>query len=211
MPSLLPELHIISNGTQSMETVLNIFSEIHPFAHALHIREKKWSALDMGLVIEGLIQSGVPSAKIYINDRVDIARAYQVGGIQLGERSLRPQQIKAWSANMRIGRSIHEVRAAQDAKIQGADYAMFGHIFPTESKHNLHSRGILELQSVCRSTDIPIIALGGMTPDRVHMVVEAGANGIAIMSGVMSASDPQRAVKAFLHALQEAFSSNSVT
>jgi len=102
----------------------------------------------------------------------------------------------------RTGVSIHSAEEAKQREREGADYVMFGHIFATNSKVGIPSRGLDSLRDVAAQVSIPIIAIGGMRPERVSSVLEAGASGIAVMSGIWEAEDPLKAVKAYANELE---------
>jgi thiamine-phosphate pyrophosphorylase len=88
---------------------------------------------------------------------------------------------------------------------QGADYVGFGPVFPTRSKSSPKSmRGLDGLREACAAAPIPIIAIGGMTHDRVREVLEAGAHGVAVLSAIATASDPERAAARFRAAINGA-------
>lgn len=89
-----------------------------------------------------------------------------------------------------VGVSVHSVGEAQRAQAEGASYLTAGHIYPTRCKPDTAPRGTGFLHSVCRSVDLPVFAIGGITPERVGEVMRAGAAGICIMSELMQCRDP---------------------
>ena len=84
-----------------------------------------------------------------------------------------------------LGTSIHSVEDAKEAGRLGADYVFAGNIYETECKAGLAGRGLSFLKEVCDNTCLPVYAIGGMTPDRLPGVLEAGAKGACMMSGFM--------------------------
>ena len=84
-----------------------------------------------------------------------------------------------------LGTSIHSVEDAKEAERLGADYVFAGNIYETECKAGLAGRGLSFLKEVCDNTCLPVYAIGGMTPDRLPGVLEAGAKGACMMSGFM--------------------------
>jgi len=139
------------------------------------------------------------NAKLLVNSRLDIALAIDADGLHLPEHALPVQTVKRFFSNL-VGRSVHSVEGARDAEQSGADYLIFGHIFETASKDGT-PRGLNALQEVCKAVSIPVYAVGGVTPERVRVCVESGAFGVAVMNGIMSASDVQGAVSDYLNAL----------
>ncbi|MFW5973200.1 MAG: thiamine phosphate synthase, partial [Bacteroidota bacterium] len=84
------------------------------------------------------------------------------------------------------------------AKSEGASYVGFGPVFPTRSKANPESvKGLTGLENVVRNVSIPVIAIAGMAPDRVPPVLDAGAHGVAVMTAVTTAAQPEAATAAF--------------
>ncbi|RUT35938.1 thiazole tautomerase TenI [Paenibacillus zeisoli] len=199
------EIHVISNGQTDQDKLVSIAEAIHPYIDAFHLRERLWSARKLSSAVEQLLEQGIPNSKLYVNDRVDIAMAYFLGGVQLGAESLSPLQAKALSeGKLRIGRSVHNSEEISAACSNKADYCLYGHVYSTNSKAGLPGRGIPELTLNCTLSPIPVIAIGGITPQRVKEVIQAGASGIAIMSGIMNAEDPAFAASEYRNALNEA-------
>lgn len=86
---------------------------------------------------------------------------------------------------VQIGTSVHSIEDVRLAKRLGADYVFAGNIYETECKAGLAGRGLTFLKEVCDNTSLPVYAIGGMTPDRLPEVLEAGAKGACMMSGFM--------------------------
>ena len=96
-----------------------------------------------------------------------------------------------------IGASCHSLTEAQEAVEKGADYLIAGHIFATDCKKGLPGRGTDFLREICSHVDVPVYAIGGITPDNISEVLQTGAKGVCVMSGIMQCSD----VSAYLAAL----------
>ncbi len=90
----------------------------------------------------------------------------------------------------RIGTSCHSVEDALEAQKLGADYITAGHVFATDCKKGLAPRGLDFLRDVCYSVDIPVYAIGGISPENISLVRNCGAAGACVMSGFMQCSDP---------------------
>jgi thiazole tautomerase (transcriptional regulator TenI) len=136
---------------------------------------------------------------------LDVALAVQAGYIHLAYHSLPPKLAKQLVHNQKIGASVHSVEEAKKAEAEGADYLLFGHIFPTNSKPDLPPRGLRALRQVVHSSRIPVIALGGITPANAAETLATGCAGIAIMSAVMEAINPEIAARQFRLAVGEAY------
>ncbi|MGP1487082.1 MAG: thiamine phosphate synthase [Peptostreptococcus stomatis] len=85
----------------------------------------------------------------------------------------------------RIGVSTHSLDEVSQAQRLGASHIFAGHIFPTDCKKGLDPRGLDFLAKMCKTSKLPVYAIGGIGPDRVDQVLERGAQGVAVMSGLM--------------------------
>lgn len=85
-----------------------------------------------------------------------------------------------------IGVSIHSAPEAVCAQQLGASYVTAGHVFPTDCKKGVPARGLTFLREVCQAVDLPVYAIGGITPQNMPDCLTAGAAGVAVMSGVMN-------------------------
>ena len=191
------EFHVVSTGRQEPEQLAKVVGFIHPFIDAIHIREKLKTAKEIHHLVELLAENKVPLSKIIINDRIDVAYVTKVKGVQLAYHSLPTKLVKQQFPKMSVGCSIHSIEEAKIAQEQGADYVIFGHVFPTNSKPELAAKGLDQLKMVSNSVSIPVIAIGGITPARCRDIVDSGASGIAVMSGVLEADNPLQAVKEY--------------
>lgn len=90
-----------------------------------------------------------------------------------------------------IGVSVHSLTEAKLAEKSGANYITAGHIFPTDCKKDLPQRGTDFLREICETVHIPVYAIGGITPENVHLVKASGASGACLMSGLMKAKEPR--------------------
>ena len=100
-----------------------------------------------------------------------------------------PQLKRNKPDDLRCSTSVHSVEEAVLAEQLGAAFVIAGHIFPTDCKKGLQPRGLPFLQSVCEAVSLPVFAIGGITPQVVPSVMEAGAAGICVMSGLMTCDD----------------------
>ena len=101
-------------------------------------------------------------------------------------RSLSPEQKEKFRV---IGASCHSAEEAREAQDLGCTYVTAGHIFATDCKKGLPGRGLDFLREVCRTVFIPVYAIGGISPENVDTVREAGAKGACVMSGLMACED----------------------
>lgn len=148
----------------------------------VQIREKDLSARELALLTrEALGLARNTSTRIIVNDRLDVALALGADGIQLGRASLPIAEARRMAPpKWLIGASCHSLKEALDAESSVADYILLGPIFPTPSKFRFGPPlGIERLREVAGRVKIPVLALGGITLERVRECREAGAAGIA--------------------------------
>lgn len=193
----LYKVHAITTGKQHNDQLVNILQEIHPYLDYIHLREKAKSAKELIELIHMLANRNIPLSKLVLNDRVDVAALSGVKGVQLAYDSLPVQLVKHKFSDLMVGRSVHSLEEALIAEREGADYVLFGHVYSSQSKQGVTPRGLPSLIEIKQSVSIPVIAIGGITPENYTSVLETGVAGIAIMSGVFEASDPLAAIKRY--------------
>lgn len=197
-----PELHVISSGRQSLEEVLYMAESAYIAGmNYFHIREKQRTAREcMDWILA--LQQTLPKSCLIVNDRVDVAAASGCRGAHLAYHSLSPQEARSVLQDGQwIGRSVHSYAEAQEAQEQGVDYMLYGHVYASGSKPSIQPRGTEELRRITASIPIPVMAIGGITPENTLEVLRAGCTGIAVLSGITEAEDVKKAVRAYREAL----------
>jgi len=174
---------------------------------AVQVREKDLSAAELAVLcrrIRGLTQD--TRALLIVNDRVDVALAVGAEGVQRTATSLTVEDIRALAdKRLRIGASIHSLPDALQAELEGADWLVFGPVYDTPSKRMYGPpQGLDKLARVAAAVRIPVVAIGGLTPERVREVRRAGARGVAVVSSILAADSPADATRRFLEALAAA-------
>jgi thiamine-phosphate diphosphorylase len=167
-------------------------------AVALHARARRTSA---GVLSAGAMRimalARPPEAAVFVSGRPDIAAALGAQGVQLGIEDLSPRDARRVLPRGWVGRSIHSMAEATEAVAEGADFLVAGNIFETESHPDRPPLG-LDLISRAARLGRPVIAIGGITPERVHEVKAAGAYGVAAIRALWMAPDPAAATLAML-------------
>ncbi len=145
----------------------------------VQVREKDLSARELFDLVRTL--SG---AKILVNTRVDVALAAGAAGAHLPSHSPAPRLWRTITPpGFLIGASCHSVEEVRSAEEEGADYAVFGPVFaPLSKSSDVAARGLEELARAASAVRIPVLALGGITPDNTASCVAAGAAGFAGIS-----------------------------
>lgn len=144
----------------------------------------------------------IPSTRILINDRLDVAVAAGAAGVHLGEESLPVAEVTRWRkeekprADFSVGASCHSLAAAVEAERAGADYIFFGPVFATPSKA-AHGppQGLEKLGEVCRSVRIPVLAIGGIMLENAATCLDSGAAGVAAIRLFQESADPAAVVE----------------
>jgi thiamine-phosphate pyrophosphorylase len=144
-------------------------------------------------------------AKVVVNSRPAVARAAGVG-LHLPEAAPLPPTSDGPGEGWPLwGRSVHDPASAAAAVEEGTDYLVAGPLFETTSHPGappLGSDGVRRI--VVAAGTVPVLAIGGITPDRVAAAVAAGASGVAVRSDVLGAADPQRAAGELRAAIDKA-------
>lgn len=129
-------------------------------------------------------------ARVFVNDRLDVALAGGAAGVHLGGESIPVDEAVRWCGDLRsggqapagfaIGVSCHSLEDARDAAREGARYIFFGPVFDTPSKRGFgEPQGLDRLSEICTAVNIPVIAIGGVNEENAASCVRAGASGIA--------------------------------
>ncbi len=151
----------------------------------VQIREKDLPDRQLfDLTSRAVLLSRGTKCSILVNGRADIALAAGAQGVHLPSVGLKASEIRAWiPKGFFVGVSVHTENEIANACTQKADYVLLGHVFPTELKRDYGpSLGLDFLRKVCSEASLPVLALGGMRPDLIDSVLEAGAAGVAGIS-----------------------------
>jgi thiamine-phosphate pyrophosphorylase len=171
----------------------------------IQLREKDLPTrklLDMAYWMLGLTKEY--NAKLLINDRVDIALAVNADGVHLGQKSLPAHAVRKIAGNkLLIGVSTHSFDEAAGAEEDGADFITLGPIYQTPSKLKYGNPvGIDVLRRVKSRVSIPVLPIGGIKMDKVKEVMDAGADGVALISAILAAEDIMGTTKEFLRLIK---------
>lgn len=141
---------------------------------------------------------------LIINDRLDIAMAVGAAGVHLGQDDL-PCAVarRILGEEYLIGVSAHNPTEAKAALQSGADYLGCGAVFGTATKADVKKLGTDGLAAICREKGLPVVGIGGVTADNYREVRAAGADGAAIVSGILAQPDISATVRAIAKVSQE--------
>jgi thiamine-phosphate pyrophosphorylase len=140
-------------------------------------------------------------ALLFVNDRVDVARAVDADGVQLGASTL---PVAAARALLPTGRLIGEsTHAADEVASSAADFAIFGPIYDTPTKRAFGApQGESRLREAIAVARVPLVAIGGIDAANVARLRDAGAHGVAIIRAILAASDAAAVTRTILDALR---------
>jgi thiamine-phosphate pyrophosphorylase len=211
MPVHLPGLCIVTrargrDGSVERAALLDRLAEAaEAGATMVQVRERQFDDRDLLTFLQQLIARVRPlGTQVTVNDRTDLALAAGADGVHLKSHAPQAPEVRRIVPDgFLIGRSVHsEEESAAVEAAGGCDYLLFGTVFPSASKPADHPvAGQDALAAVCRRVRLPVLAIGGITPDRVAAVVDAGAAGIAAISLFTDAGNVSAAIRAVRDAL----------
>lgn len=141
---------------------------------------------------------------LIINDRLDIAMAVGAAGVHLGQDDLPCAAARRiLGEDYLIGVSAHNPAEAKAALQSGADYLGCGAVFGTATKADVKKLGTEGLEAICKAKGLPVVGIGGVTADNYREVRAAGADGAAIVSGILAQPDISATVRAIAKVSQE--------
>ncbi len=171
---------------------------VHAGVDLVQIREKDLPTRDLTALVSQAVESARGSeTRILVNDRLDIALALGAAGVHLGAQSMPAEAARRIAPQgFLIGVSCHSLVEAEAAHAARADYIVFGPVFETATKMQFGPPvGLDKLREVTAKVSIPVLALGGITLDRVKSCLDAGAAGIAGISIFQSCSSMDERVR----------------
>jgi thiamine-phosphate diphosphorylase len=201
----VPVVHAVTDDgilTRSSfpERALAVMQALGPRG-AVHLRARIIPARRLATVAEALrLAEQETGCWLVVNDRLDIALGVGARAVQLTSRSIRLVDARRVAPRMTFGASVHSVEDAHEAQREGAVWLVAGHVFRTVTHEGIEGRGLAFLRSVCAASELPVLAIGGMTPERTRDVLGAGAHGVAAIRGIWGARDAEHAAREYLSA-----------
>ncbi|HEX2077569.1 MAG TPA: thiamine phosphate synthase [Longimicrobium sp.] len=168
---------------------------------AIQLRMKDGPGREMAALAEALLaETRRAGALLFVNDRVDVALAAGADGAHVGQDDLPVAAARRIvPPGFLLGVSAETAELARRAEADGADYVGVGPIYATGSKADAgEAVGVGRMAEVAAAVRIPAVGIGGITLGNARPVLDAGAAGIAVISAVMRADDPQAAARALL-------------
>ncbi len=170
---------------------------------AVQLRLKQISGRDAYETARTLVsrcrRAGAP---LFINDDVGLALAVGADGVHIGQDDMPATAVRRLlTPSMLLGVTAARPDLAQQAQRDGADYVGVGAMFPTTTKGNTVATGLAGIREVRAVVDVPIVAIGGISIGNVGVVMEAGADVVAIVRAIVAAADPRAASEELVRAI----------
>lgn len=202
------DLYLVTDRTQTggRDLLWVVEQALDGGVKAVQLREKDLDGRDLYELAEKLkALCSVRRAKLFINDRIDVALAVDADGVQLGSASMPIGAARELLGEEKlIGASAHSLAEARVAEQAGADFILFGPVYFTPSKAAYGTpQGIEPLRVVVEKLSKPVYAIGGIKPENIGAVKRAGAWGVALVSAVIAAEKPREAAREILRRLRE--------
>lgn len=178
------------------ETRLDAIAKLKPAS--IILRERDLSAEDyFQLATKALKICEKNGVTLIPHNFVDTAKQLNSRGLHMPLEKLKEMSALDRRSFSILGTSCHNLSEVREAEKLGCTYVILGHIFQTACKADLHPRGIDFLREVCDNTDLPVLAIGGITSENIYEVMDNGAGGACIMSGFMNCSDVKGYIERF--------------
>lgn len=156
---------------------------------------------------------GLPGRSFFVNDDPRLAVEADADGVHVGPEDAPPAEARAVVGTERlVGFSAGTCEEARSGAAGGADYLGVGPVFGSTSKADAGpALGLAELSRIAAATDLPVIAIGSITPERIASVLAHGAFGVAVLSAYALAPDPEAAMREAAEALRDALQASGRT
>jgi thiamine-phosphate diphosphorylase len=225
---VIPRLHLVTDDEilrrQGFAELARRIMEVGGAELALHLRGPRTSGRALFELAREL-QAGArgSGSLLLINDRVDIGVVLRLSGAHLGQRSLPPRVARdLLGADPVLGLSVHGAAEIPPGEWKGPtegqvaprdpagperplplDFLIVGALFPTSSHPGQAPGGVKRLGEARAVSSLPLIGIGGVTPDRVEAIMASGAHGVAVRGGIWDSEDPFAATRVYLDEVRE--------
>ncbi|MFT9596832.1 thiamine phosphate synthase [Mesobacillus sp.] len=196
MRSLL-KVYFIAGSTNCLEDPRVVLEEARGGITLFQFREKGSNCLEgaeklaLGKELQRICnKNGIP---FIVNDDIEMALELEADGVHIGQEDEDAQEVRKKIGDRILGVSVHCVKEAEKAKIAGADYFGVGPIFPTDTKKDTRAVQGTGLIEELKNFEIPIVGIGGITDENASLVMEAGADGVSVITAISHADDVSEA------------------
>ena len=199
-------LYAITDGGNDKDLINKVKASLDGGLRAIQLREKGLGGADLLTLAEKVSRITKDyKAKLFINDRADVARLIDADGLHLTSSSFKPSDARPLMGDDKlIAVSTHSLSDAMQAETDGADFITFGPIYETPSKMKYGAPlGLRALKEVTEAIKIPVFALGGIKEENISEVIDTGAYGIAMISTIFSSDNIKDATTNLITELRE--------
>ena len=182
----------------SLRSLADVDAVLHAGVDCLHIRIRNVTTRKLLAYTQEVVRlAGEHRAVVLVNGRVDIALAAGASGVQLPAHGMPVALARHVTREMLLGRSVHSAAEIRELHHSRIDFVTFGHVFATDSHPGEAPRGPDALRDAVIAADgqFPVVAIGGIRPDRIAGVIQQGATAVAVIGAVWQADDPIDAVR----------------
>lgn len=192
-------MYLVTDGGQDANFCNIVQQAIAGGATLVQLREKNLSTADfLDLARQLKHITALHNVPLIINDRLDIALAADADGLHVGKEDLPVALARRLLGPGKIlGATAANVADAMAAEQAGADYIGSGAVYPTSTKPGKPVLPLTVLAQIKQAVQIPVVAIGGITPANAAPVLAAGVDGVAIVSAIMASADPFAAAQHF--------------
>ena len=191
------EIWAVTNSKMEISELVDVLLRGEPVIDAFILREISKTDAEVVEVIRQLKEAGFDKEKIIVHSRPDIALMTGIRRVQIPGHGLPLVQLKHQFPSLLFGRSVHSFEEAEIAYSSGADWLLYGHLFPTASKLGMAPRGTDELYRMAQTIPIPIYAIGGIRPEHMPLLKKSDVAGVALMSALFSNGTLEEAVASY--------------
>jgi thiamine-phosphate pyrophosphorylase len=171
-------------------------------ARLLQLRVKAGSSAGFLALATGIVLDGrVSGATVIVNDRADIARMSNAGGVHVGQEDLTPAEVRAIAGPTLVGLSTHDQEQVRQGLASTADYLAVGPVFGTATKDTGYDARGLGFVEDAAGRGKPVVAIGGITLERAPSVIAAGAASVAVITDLLTGGDPEARARDYLRVL----------
>ena len=205
-----PRLALIADGFTEKERADRAVTAVQAGVRWVHLRDHQVGPNAFETAARDLtarLRAVADDVTVTVNTRLAVADALGTG-VHLGWRGPSVDEARTLlGEEVLIGYSAHDEIGLEGDRAPNVDYYFFSPVYATDSKPDQPPAGIPALRSLCQTAaPTPTVALGGITPERVAACREAGAEGVAVLSGIMEAEVPVAATRAYLRAVSNPIS-----
>jgi thiamine-phosphate diphosphorylase len=195
----LPVICLITDRTLCTDLAPVVAQAVHGGVNMVQVREKDLPTRELLALTQRLEEVIGDRAQLMVNGRADIAFAASAAGVHLSSEGLPAGALRDILPGAIVGRSVHTESEMKWASEEPLDYLELGTVYPSRSHPAGPALGVVSFRRLVAGSSVaarlPVIAVGGITPQNAAEVIEAGAAGVAVISSILAAADPRAAAE----------------